>query len=189
MFSLHLFQTASADRDFHHHRQQQEQQQALSHPTSNAQFLQQQAESLKREALDARLENESPYMDQMELSLAAAAAAAAAAHHHHSSGMPHPNSRHHDLENNLHKEFTPSSPMSLPSHFNPREGPPHPPSPLQFPGMSSALTLTPPHHSEFITFLSFLFVLFEIHLKEKNIFSFFRWFNFPLHNLSLCGTH
>lgn len=46
-------------------------------------------------------------------------------------------------------EFTPSSPMSLQSHFNPREGPPHPPSPLQFPGMSSALALTPPHHSKY----------------------------------------
>lgn len=47
--------------------------------------------------------------------------------------------------NRLSKEFTPSSPMSLPSHFNPPDGPPHPPSPLPFPGMSSALTLTPPH--------------------------------------------
>lgn len=49
---------------------------------------------------------------------------------------------------NYVSEFTPSSPMSLQSHFNQREGPPHPPSPLQFPGMSSALTLTPPHHSK-----------------------------------------
>ncbi|KAH8283445.1 hypothetical protein KR018_002110 [Drosophila ironensis] len=43
------------------------------------------------------------------------------------------------------KEFGPSSPMSLPGHFNPPDGPPHPPSPLPFPGMSSAMTLTPPH--------------------------------------------
>ncbi|KAH8420985.1 hypothetical protein KR222_000624 [Zaprionus bogoriensis] len=35
--------------------------------------------------------------------------------------------------------------MSLPGHFNAPDGQPHPPSPLPFPGMSSALTLTPPH--------------------------------------------
>lgn len=52
-------------------------------------------------------------------------------------------------------DFTPSSPMSLQSHFNQREGPPHPPSPLQFPGMASAMTLTPPHHSEIIFFIFF----------------------------------
>lgn len=105
-------------------------------------------------------------------------AAAAAAHHHNAVGLHHPNSRHHDLENNLHKEFTPSSPMNLQAHFNPREGPPHPPSPLQFPGMSSALTLTPPHHSEFyctrflFTFRSILLTSFSsslsaIHCKSK----------------------
>lgn len=44
-------------------------------------------------------------------------------------------------------DLTPSSPMSLQSHFIPREGPPHPPSPLQFPGMSSTMGITPPHHS------------------------------------------
>ncbi|KAH8290558.1 hypothetical protein KR054_003976 [Drosophila jambulina] len=43
------------------------------------------------------------------------------------------------------KEFAPASPMSLPGHFNPPDGPQHPPSPLPFPGMSSAMTLTPPH--------------------------------------------
>ncbi|ALC42821.1 CG16778 [Drosophila busckii] len=43
------------------------------------------------------------------------------------------------------KDFAPSSPMSLPSHFNAPDGQPHPPSPLPFPGMSSAMTLTPPH--------------------------------------------
>ncbi|XP_034652617.1 protein jim lovell [Drosophila subobscura] len=45
------------------------------------------------------------------------------------------------------KEFGPSSPMSLPGHFSQQDGHPHthPPSPLPFPGMSSAMTLTPPH--------------------------------------------
>lgn len=123
-------------------------QQPTQGSTSNA-FLQHQSEHMKREALEARLESESPYLDHMDLSLAAAAAAA---HHQHSAGSAHhPNARHHDIENSLHKDFTPSSPMSLPSHFNPREGPPHPPSPLQFPGISSALTLTPPHHSKYST--------------------------------------
>lgn len=118
---------------------------------SQATFLESQTENLKREAIDARIESENAYMEQMDLQIAAAAAAAAAAHQQHNAAnsMHHPNSRHPDLENNLHKDFTPSSPMSLQSHFNPREGPPHPPSPLQFPGMSSALTLTPPHHSKF----------------------------------------
>lgn len=142
-----------------HHQQEQlnNQQSFLPHPT---------IEDMKREALEARLESESPYMDQIDLSLAAAAAAAAAAHHHHNSigggpggNMHHPNSRHHDIENSLHKEFTPSSPMSLPAHFNPREGPQHPPSPLQFPGMSSALTLTPPHHSKFYSLICLLLLL------------------------------
>lgn len=52
--------------------------------------------------------------------------------------------------------------MSLQSHFNPREGPPHPPSPLQFPGMSSALTLTPPHHSK----RSFLYIIYALHMDQ-----------------------
>lgn len=56
---------------------------------------------MKREALEARLENENAYMEQVDLTLAAAAAAAA--HHHNATGLHHPNSRHHDLENNLHK--------------------------------------------------------------------------------------
>ncbi|XP_017468755.1 PREDICTED: protein jim lovell-like [Rhagoletis zephyria] len=58
---------------------------------------------------------------------------------------PAPHERLEESMNRLSKEFGPSSPMSLPSHFNPPDGPPHPPSPLQFPGMSSALALTPPH--------------------------------------------
>lgn len=52
--------------------------------------------------------------------------------------------------------------MSLQSHFNPREGPPHPPSPLQFPGMSSALTLTPPHHSKRL----FLYIIYALHMDQ-----------------------
>ncbi|XP_037941582.1 protein jim lovell-like [Teleopsis dalmanni] len=62
-----------------------------------------------------------------------------------SSGGPAPHERLEESMNRLSKEFTPSSPMSLPTHFNPPDGPPHPPSPLPFPGMSSALALTPPH--------------------------------------------
>ncbi|XP_062133185.1 protein jim lovell [Drosophila sulfurigaster albostrigata] len=50
-----------------------------------------------------------------------------------------------DFGKDFCKEFAPTSPMSLPGHFNPPDGQPHPPSPLPFPGMSSALTLTPPH--------------------------------------------
>lgn len=124
--------------------------------THNSQsFLEQRAENLKREAIESRLENENAYMDQVDLQLAAAAAAA----YHNATGLHHPNSRHPDAENNLHKEFPPSSPMSLQNHFNPREGP-HPPSPLQFPGMSSALTLTPPHHSKFANFSLFFYCLF-----------------------------
>ncbi|XP_013100272.2 protein jim lovell [Stomoxys calcitrans] len=64
------------------------------------------------------------------------------------SGGPGGPSAHERLEesmNRLSKEFTPTSPMSLPPHYNPQDGPPHPPSPLPFPGMSSALALTPPH--------------------------------------------
>lgn len=60
-------------------------------------------------------------------------------------GGPAPHERLEESMNRLSKEFSPSSPMSLPTHFNPPDGPPHPPSPLPFPGMSSALTLTPPH--------------------------------------------
>lgn len=114
----------------------------LGHPA----FMHAAAESMKREAIEGRLENESPFMDQMDLTLAAAA------HHHHNMQLQNhlQNQRHHmEMEGGMHKEFTPSSPMSLPSHFNQRDGPPHPPSPLPFPGMSSALTLTPPHHSKY----------------------------------------
>ncbi|KAH8322552.1 hypothetical protein KR074_004980 [Drosophila pseudoananassae] len=50
-----------------------------------------------------------------------------------------------ELGKEFGKDFAPTSPMSLPGHFNPPDGPPHPPSPLPFPGMSSAMTLTPPH--------------------------------------------
>lgn len=64
------------------------------------------------------------------------------------TGGPGGPSAHERLEesmNRLSKEFTPTSPMSLPPHYNHPDGPPHPPSPLPFPGMSSALALTPPH--------------------------------------------
>lgn len=93
--------------------------------------------SLKRESFEARMGNESPFLEHMDMTLAAA-------HHHHQSMMQ---SRMHmdAMEREMHKDFTPSSPMSLPSHFNPHDGPPHPPSPLPFPGMS----LTSPHHSKF----------------------------------------
>lgn len=81
-------------------RQSQLQQQA---PHNSQAFLESQAaEHMKREALESRLESENAYIDQMDLSLAAAAAAAAA-HHHNAAGLHHPNSRHHELENNLHK--------------------------------------------------------------------------------------
>lgn len=74
----------------------------MEHGPHNSQsFLEAQSESLKREALEARLENENAYMEHVEMSLAAAAAAAAAAHHHN-AGLHHPNSRHPDLEN-MHK--------------------------------------------------------------------------------------
>lgn len=135
------------DRDRDHSQHQKHMPDSLNnHPA----FLPHPSDDLKREAME-RLESESPYMDHIDLSLAAAAAAAAAAHHHHnaSGNMHHPNSRPHDMENSRHKEFTPSSPMSLPSHFNPREGPQHPPSPLQFPGMPPGLGLTPPHPSKY----------------------------------------
>lgn len=82
-------------------QQRQSQLQQASH--NNQSFLESQAESMKRESLESRLENENAYIDQMDLSLAAAAAAAAAAHHHNAAGLHHPNSRHHELENNLHK--------------------------------------------------------------------------------------
>ncbi|XP_002092939.3 protein jim lovell [Drosophila yakuba] len=50
-----------------------------------------------------------------------------------------------DFGKEFGKEFGPASPMSLQGPFNAPDGPPHPPSPLPFPGMSSAMTLTPPH--------------------------------------------
>ncbi|XP_065368465.1 protein jim lovell [Calliphora vicina] len=59
-------------------------------------------------------------------------------------GGPSAHERLEESMNRLSKEFTPTSPMSLPPHYNPQDGPPHPPSPLPFPGMSS-LALTPPH--------------------------------------------
>ncbi|XP_031622232.1 protein jim lovell isoform X2 [Contarinia nasturtii] len=138
----------SRQEQLHKHDQQrhsQLQQAAAAAVAAEKAFMESQSENMKREALESRLENESAYMDQMDLTLVAAAAAAAH-HHHNAASMHHPNSRHHELENNLHKEFTPSSPMSLQSHFNPREGPPHPPSPLQFPvfGLDSPLSLFPP---------------------------------------------
>lgn len=113
----------------------------FSHPKNHNANSLVQSDNMKRESIDGRLDGENPFLDQMDLTLAA---------HHHNMQMQ--NARH-ELENNMHKEYTPSSPMSLPSHFNPRDGLPHPPSPLQFPGMPSALTLTPPHHSKFF-FLS-----------------------------------
>jgi len=60
------------------------------------------------------------------------------------SGRSQDRSAHERLEESmkcLNKDFTPSSPMNMPTHFNPPDGPPHPPSPLPFPG----LNLTPPH--------------------------------------------
>ncbi|XP_046810777.1 protein jim lovell isoform X2 [Lucilia cuprina] len=65
-------------------------------------------------------------------------------------GGPSAHERLEESMNRLSKEFTPTSPMSLPPHYNPQDGPPHPPSPLPFPGMSS-LALTPPH-SEYLMF-------------------------------------
>lgn len=85
------------------HKQDQQRQSQLQQASHNSQaFLESQAESMKREALESRLESENAYIEQMDLSLAAAAAAAAAAHHHN-AGLHHPNSRHHEMENNLHK--------------------------------------------------------------------------------------
>lgn len=107
---------------------------ASSNSSNHSAFLH--AENLKREAIEASLENEVAFMEQMDLSM----------NHHHHNMQQLQNARH-EMEN-MHKDFTPSSPMSLPSHFHPRDGPPHPPSPLPFPGLPSALTLTPPHHSE-----------------------------------------
>lgn len=99
--------------------------------------------ALKRESFEARMGNDSPYLDHMDLTLAAA-------HHHHQSMMQNQRMHMDAMEREMHKEFTPSSPMSLPSHFNPHDGPPHPPSPLPFPGMS----LASPHHSELFFLLS-----------------------------------
>lgn len=106
----------------HHQQQQQQQQQQHAQQQHQAQQQQQQHQSYANSLLG-----------QM--------------------GMPglHPppgqfgHERIEEAMNRMNKDFTPSSPMSLPSHFNPPDGPPHPPSPLPFPGMSSALTLTPPH--------------------------------------------
>lgn len=85
--------------------QKPDQQSQLQQAPRNSQaFLDAQSESMKREALESRLENENAYIDHVDLSLAAAAAAAAAAAHHQNAvGLHHPNSRHHELENNLHK--------------------------------------------------------------------------------------
>ncbi|XP_073811140.1 BTB/POZ domain-containing jim lovell protein isoform X2 [Musca autumnalis] len=65
------------------------------------------------------------------------------------NGGPGGPSAHERLEesmNRLSKEFTPTSPMSLPPPYNPQDGPPHPPSPLPFPvfGLDSPLGLFPP---------------------------------------------
>lgn len=86
------------------HKQDQQRQSQLQQAPHNSQaFMDAQAEHMKREALESRLESENAYIDQMDLSLAAAAAAAAAAHHHGAAGLHHPNSRHNEMENNLHK--------------------------------------------------------------------------------------
>lgn len=84
-------------------KQDQHGQSQLQPAPHNSQAFDLQSESMKREALESRLENENAYIDHMDLSLAAAAAAAAAAHHHNAAGLHHPNSRHHEMENNLHK--------------------------------------------------------------------------------------
>lgn len=85
-------------------KQDQHSQSQLQHAPHHSQaFLESHAENMKREALESRLENENVYIDHMDLSLAAAAAAAAAAHHQNAVGLHHPNARHHELENNLHK--------------------------------------------------------------------------------------
>lgn len=84
--------------------QKSDQQRQLQQGPHNSQaFLDSQSENMKREALESRLDSENAYMDQVDLSLAAAAAAAAAAHHHNAAGLHHPNSRHHEMENNMHK--------------------------------------------------------------------------------------
>lgn len=123
------------------------------------------------------MDHENPFsFDQMDLSMAAAAAAAAQHHQNQlnaSSLLGHmtnqvlqhgPGGGHERLEdavNRMSKDFTPTSPMNMPSmNFGGNDGGPshHPPSPLPFPGMSgqmSALGLTPPH-SEY-----FLILLFE----------------------------
>ncbi|XP_004529936.1 protein jim lovell isoform X2 [Ceratitis capitata] len=61
-------------------------------------------------------------------------------------GGPAPHERLEESMNRLSKEFDPTSPMSLPPHFNPTDGPPHPSSPLPFPvfGLDSPLGLFPP---------------------------------------------
>lgn len=86
------------------HKQDQQRQSQMQQASHNSQaFLEAQSANMKREALESRLDNENAYMDQVDLTLAAAAAAAAAAHHHNAAGLHHPNSRHHEMENNLHK--------------------------------------------------------------------------------------
>lgn len=90
--------------------------------------------NMKMELDDGR---DSPqFMEQMDLSLA---------QHHHNlmQNASQNNMEHGNLNNN--KDFTPTSPISLPPHFNHPDGH-HPQSPLSFPHMSvSSLTLTPPH--------------------------------------------
>lgn len=118
------------------------------------------------------MDSENPFsFEQMDLSMAAAAAAAAAQHHqnqlnassllghmtnqvlHHGSVGGH--ERLEDAVNRMSKEFTATSPMNMPPmNFSTNDGGPshHPPSPLQFPGMSgqmTALGLTPPHSEYF----------------------------------------
>lgn len=137
------------------------------HPSHPLHLRPTDSHSMKSESLEGQMDNESPFhMEQMDLSMAAAAAAAAQHQHQmvasgmlgmHSANV-HQQQGHDRLDadmvnHRMNKEFTPSSPMNLPSHFNPPDGPPHPPSPLPFPGMSSALGLTPPH-SKLDCFLS-----------------------------------
>lgn len=84
-------------------------------------------------------------------------------------GGPSAHERLEESMNRLSKEFPPTSPMSLPPHFNAQDGPPHPPSPLPFPGMSS-LALTPPHSEYLSRFLS---------RKNKKHFPYFNKQMFP----------
>lgn len=102
-------------------KQDQQRQSQMHQASHNSQaFLESQSESMKRETIESRLESENAYIDQMDLSLAAAAAAAAAAaHHHNAANMHHPNSRLHEMENNLHKGMS-NGPIWLSNiHFFP----------------------------------------------------------------------